>query len=328
MDLAPREPGTGRQAELPLHIVGGVEQYATGLIAVSSSATRFLKVVLEGARDGRVDDQPHVRLVDAHAEGVGGDDHPQFAIDEAPLHVLSGFGRHAGMKVVGGEVFRFQKLRDFLRLPARGAVDDGTARRIRRQIGHENPVNAIRLRAPGRRHHDELQIGAVGTAVEDGEFNAEPVAKVLPDVLHHVRLGRGGQAQHRRRLPGRAFRMSDGAIGRLLHALPDEAPDVAVVRAEVVAPAGQTMGFVQHPGADLALLERSAHGPTAKLLRRNNEDSRSAQAHFVQRRSPLGQGQQAIDRHAGIDVVPLQSRHLVRHERHQGRDHDGQGALS
>ena len=74
VNLPPREPRAGRHAELALHVVLRVEQYAACPLLVPSSAARLLQVVLQGAWDIGVDDQAHVRLVDAHAEGVGGDD--------------------------------------------------------------------------------------------------------------------------------------------------------------------------------------------------------------------------------------------------------------
>ena len=57
------------------------------------------------------------------------------------------------------------------------------------------------------------------------------------DVLPHLRLGRGGQAQHRR-------------IGGLFA---DEARHIAVIRPKVMAPLGQAMRLVEHPSADLPL---------------------------------------------------------------------------
>ena len=41
---------------------------------------------------------------------------------------------------------------------------------------------------------------------------------------------------------------------------PRTAPDESVVRAETVTPLGEAVGLVEHPRADLALIERPAHG--------------------------------------------------------------------
>ena len=61
--------------QAPLHEVGGrVDQHALGLEAVAPRASGLLLVVLERSRRAGVHDEPHVRSVDAHAEGDGGDD--------------------------------------------------------------------------------------------------------------------------------------------------------------------------------------------------------------------------------------------------------------
>jgi hypothetical protein len=67
---------------------------------------------------------------------------------------------------------------------------------------------------------------------------------MVADVAHHLRLGRGGQAQDRR-----------WAVARELL---DEAADIAVVGPEIVAPFADAMRLVQHPKPDLALLQHRA----------------------------------------------------------------------
>ena len=99
MDFLTREPGTGRHAKLALNVVLGVEQHAAGILTVASGAAGLLQVVLQGAGDVGVNDQPHVGFVDAHAEGVGGDDGPDVAPYEALLHVLFGFRRQSGVEM-------------------------------------------------------------------------------------------------------------------------------------------------------------------------------------------------------------------------------------
>ena len=77
------------------------------------------------------------------------------------------------------------------------------------------------LLAPGGRHHHELQVRALGAAVENVQIDAELVPKMTHDVLHHVGLCGCGQTQHRR----------DRLRACLLA---DEASHVAVVGSEVV----------------------------------------------------------------------------------------------
>ena len=100
MDLPPREPRAGRHAELALHVVLRVKQNAPRSLLVPSGAARLLEIVLQRAGDVGVDDQAHVRLVDAHPEGVGGDNGLQVAADETLLDVLLGLRGQPRMVVV------------------------------------------------------------------------------------------------------------------------------------------------------------------------------------------------------------------------------------
>ena len=164
---------------------------------------------------------------------------------------------------------------------------------------------------PARRRHDnEIEIGPSGAAVEDSEGDVQIVPKIGNDFLLHVGFGRGREAQHRR-----------------IHGVfANETGHVAVVGPEIVPPLREAMRFVEHPRADLALLECPAHGSAAELLRRDDEDAGVPEAHPVERGGPLGEGEQPVDRDAGRDPEFLQAGDLVRHEGNQRRDHDGQRA--
>ena len=84
------------------------------------------------------------------------------------------------------------------------------------------------------------------------------------------------------------------------------------------------MRFIHHPGADLALAERSPQGGGTQLFRRYQKDTRVSQPDLLQRMRSLGHGQQAVDRHTGSFDVLLQTGHLVGHQRNQRRDDDRQ----
>ena len=123
-----------RQAELPLHIVRGVEQHAAGPVSVPTGAPGLLQVVLQGAGNVGVNHQAHVRLVDAHAEGVGGDDHSRVAFNELLLHGLLDLRRQAGVEVFRSDLLAAQETGDFLAAAARRAIDDSAAGNLRRQV--------------------------------------------------------------------------------------------------------------------------------------------------------------------------------------------------
>ena len=238
-----------------------------------------------------MDHEAHVRLVDAHAEGVGRRDRAQRPADEALLHVLLALRRHACVEVLGRHVLQLQELRHLLAPPARRAIDDGTAGGILRQArGLQHLMDVGELLAACGRDHLVAEVGAFGAAVEEREFDAELLAEVAEDVVAHVGLrGRGQAQQWWHRLSTRL--------------LADEAAHVAVVGAEVVAPAREAVRLVQHPAADLALVERPAQGAAAELLRRDQEDARAPEAHPVQCLGPLGHGEHPVDGHAALDPM-------------------------
>lgn len=68
-------------------------------------------------------------------------------------------------------------------------------------------------------HHGKFQIGAIGAVVEERELDAQFVAEVARDVLHHVRLGGGGWTdQSRRALDDRRY-LRLRSLGLLRHGL-------------------------------------------------------------------------------------------------------------
>ena len=254
-----------------------------------------------------MDDQPHVGLVDPHAEGVGGGDDFQVSVDEALLHVLLGVRGEAGMEVIGADVLGSQKLRHLFGAMAAGAIDDRAAGLVGRQVGGQQVVDEGKLFAARRRDDLEAQVVARRAAVEDVELDAESFLEVLDDLRHDRGLGGGGQAQDR----------GNCVVSGLVA---DEAADVAVVGPEVLAPFGKAVRLVEHPAADLPLIQGFSQGAVAQLLGRDKHDAGVAQAYLVESIPAFRHGQQAVDGDAGCDAARLQPGHLVRHQRHQGRD--------
>ena len=86
------------------------------------------------------------------------------------------------------------------------------------------------------------------------------------------------------------------------------------------------MSLVQHPSPDLSLIERTAHGGATQLLRRDDENTGVPQTHLIECLGPLRHRQHSIDSHAAVDVLLAKARHLIRHERDQGRNHHRESA--
>ena len=73
--------------------IGGAEiEGAARGIAVAAGAARFLIVAFEALRQVVMNHPTHVRLVDAHSEGDGCDDHLYIVANERLLIVAPGFG--------------------------------------------------------------------------------------------------------------------------------------------------------------------------------------------------------------------------------------------
>lgn len=78
------------------------------------------------------------------------------------------------------------------------------------------------------------------------------------------------------------------------------------------------MGFVEHPGADLALAQGLAQGVAAQLLGHDNEDGDVAQPEPLEHGSALRHGQQPIDRGRAADAARFQAANLIGHQGDQG----------
>ena len=153
----------------------------------------------------------------------------------------------------------------------------------------------------------------MSSAVEDLEVDGQLLSEILDDLGLHVGLCGRREAQ-------------DGRDRLTPCLLADEAPDVPVVGPEVVPPLREAVCLVQHPAADLPLVQGAPEGDVAELLGRRDDDADVSQPHPIQRIGALGHGQQPVDGDAGADASGFESRHLVGHERDQRRNHHGQGA--
>ena len=176
-------------------------------------------------------DGADVRLVDAHAERVRGDDDVRLAAHERVLHAGARLGRHA--RVVGGRV---EHRRDLFRGLARAAVDDGGAVRGHLHARLERGALAGDRALAVEREDVEREVRAVEAGADALGF---PEAEPRDDLLGHLR-GRRGGAGHRRRVAE----------------LPDDRREAQVVRAEVVAPLRHAVRLVHHEQRERASRDR------------------------------------------------------------------------
>ena len=301
---------------LALDVVGDVEQHAAGGGPVASGAPGLLQVILERAGDVGVDDQPHVGLVDAHAEGVGRGDDAQRAGNEGLLGFLLGLRWQLGVVRRGGQPLVAEKARELFGLLARGAVGDGAAADLRRQVLLDQAGHLLELFRHGGLDDVELEVLALRAAVQRAHLDAQLLAEMADDVGDDFRLGGCRQTLDQGQVTARC----------ILRRLADEAGDVAVVRAKVLPPLRQAVRFVENPGADFALRQHLAHAAIAQLFRGDEQDADVAQPHAFEHVGTLGHRQQPVDRRATVDAAFVQALDLILHQRHQRRNDDRQGA--
>jgi hypothetical protein len=89
-----------------------------------------------------VHDGPHIGLVDAHPERVGGHDDLGVALHEAVLRGGALVGRHAGVVADGEQPLAAQTLAHLLHVAARAAIDDRRPVRRVRERGAQQHVLA------------------------------------------------------------------------------------------------------------------------------------------------------------------------------------------
>lgn len=166
--------------------------------------------------------------------------------------------------------------------------------------------DALRLLSLGRRKHLVVEVRTFVATEEALELDPEDFAEVAAQVGDDIGLGGGGEARDRRRLAAEGFA--------------DEARDVEVIGAKVVAPLRQAVGFVEHPGGDLAHADRFDEAAAAELFGRHQHDAGVAEADLVERGAALDRCQQAVDGVRRVDADLHQVVDLILHQRLQRRD--------
>ena len=128
------EAGVLEQAKLHLEVGVVVEQQAARRRLVAPGAAGLLQVVLERAGGVEMDHRAHVGLVTAHAEGIGGGDHPQRAGKKILLHPALVGRHHATVKIAAVEAGLLEEGGDLLHGLLPRAEDDRAAFLLQRLL--------------------------------------------------------------------------------------------------------------------------------------------------------------------------------------------------
>jgi hypothetical protein len=222
-EAAPAQEEVLHRAVAPL-----VEQHAARGQAVAAGTARLLVVGVQAGRHLVMHDEAQVGLVDAHAEGVGGDHHAGAALHEGVLCGMA-LGR-AQLAVVqaDGEALSGQRGVHLLGGAHGGGVDDAGLLATPQHI-----LQGLQLVVGlGQGQH-----GVVQVAAPDAGIDGAAAADVQQPRDFRGGLGRrgGGQCQHRR-LAERAQRR----------------PDLQEGRPKVMAPFDDAVGLVHRHRRDAA----------------------------------------------------------------------------
>ncbi len=105
-------------------VLQAVGEPGVGREAVAAGAASLLIICLDRLRQVEVRDEPHVRLVDAHAERDGGDDDDGALVAEALEHIAAHVGIEAGVIGERGAPLARQPCGRLIDRLARQAIDD------------------------------------------------------------------------------------------------------------------------------------------------------------------------------------------------------------
>ena len=283
-------------ADRALAVVGRDEQQGVGACTVAPGASGLLVVAFERIAHRVVDDEAHVGLVDAHAEGVGRDHHPHAARDPLLLSLRPLGMAQPAVVGRGRDALLPQQIGDLLRRLARAHVDDARARDVVHEA-QQLAVLVVRMADAVR------EVGPREAAAQDvrfGEF------QVVHDVLGDPRGGRGREGQHR-------------DAGQALAQL----GDAQVRGAEVVAPLRDAVGLVDGDERDVHAHDAQTEGLRGEPLGGDVEELHVAVDAVVQRDVDLPRREPRVDGH-GRDAPCAQAVHLVLHQGDERRNDDGQ----
>src|SRR5690606_28958608 len=279
-------------------VATGQHQAVRGL-AVAPGTADFLAVVLHRLGQIEVHHVADVTLVDAHAEGDGGDDALQLADHETTLDGLAHLMGHAGVIGADGHALPLQTLGDLLGGLLLGDIDDARLPAPRRQpLLQALQPGATRYRLDQQVEVGPVEAGGDHVRLGDGEF--------LAHVGDYPGRRRGGQQQH----------LADTELALVVRQL-------QVIRAKVVAPLGDAVRLVDHQQGNRYLGDEVAKALVLQALHRDHQNLQLTTARAVHYLGGLLAALRRVDAGRGY-TMGMQKGQLILHQRQQRRDHQSQ----
>ena len=306
LDAFVRIIGIGGLEHLPQgdHVLQAVDHPGIRRQSVAAGTPGFLVIRLDALGQIQVGDETHIRFVDAHAEGDGGDDDDAFLVEKTRLVPAAHLGAEAGM--VG------QRIQTLAREPGGHLVHA-----LARQAVDDAGVGGM-LRA------DEAQQLLARTPSGRGLVDAVTDVRPVETADKHTSLL---EAEARNDFAPRGF-IGGGRQGNTRNAGETllQYRQLDVFRTEIVPPLGNTVGLIdgeQRQGGTRQQVEGALqHQPLGRDIQ---QIKLSAQQLLLDgtRAGGIEGGIEKRGAHPGL----LEGRHLVLHQGDQRRDHDaGAGA--
>ena len=281
------------------HIGAGIEQRAPGGLSIAACTPGLLIIAFQILGHIIVDDEPHVGLVDAHTEGIGGyhDLHP--VVEEIVLILPPGIRVQLGMVGRSPDAPALQKAGGLIHLPGGAAVDDACVAAL-----FQHKIQQL-LRFLAGQGPPGLKI-EVRTVKAGGHLIGFLQGQLFPDVVPHMGGSRGRECTHHR------------TAGQAVH----KGFDAQVAGAEVLSPLADAMGLVHRHHTDGPFLRKPLEAGHFQPLRCHIDDLVPALPGAVQHQGLLVVGEAVVQkrrRHTGLHQCP----HLILHQADQRRHHDG-----
>ena len=278
----------------------GVEGYADALASIPACASGLLVVSLQALGYVVVEDESHVGLVDAHAEGYGGHDDIDALHEEVVLGLRARGAVEAGMIGRRLDVVGLELGRQFFYRLARETVDDTALARVLLDKEHNLLVDLLGLGS-----HLVVEVGPVeGTLVLDGVLYLQ----IFLDIASHLVGGSSREGYHRR-------------VANLV----DGRSEVAVLGSEVVSPLRDAVGFIDGIERNLERLEKLEVLGLVERLGSHVEQLGLAVAHVIHHLCGLRLGERRVEV-MGQSVVladAIDGVDLVFHQGDEWRHDDG-----
>ena len=292
-DKLQRGEGDVQQLFQPANVRAVPQEDGPGALPVPSGAARLLEIGFRALRQARVGYEAHVRLVDAHAEGIGAHHHADAPPLPGFLALRAHFPAQAGMVGRGTDAILLQESRHLLAAAPVPHVDDAGALDAAADV-QQLPRLVLAVA------HDIREVGPLETAPQQQPF---PEAELVHDVLRHLRRSRGREGDHRH-----------------VHQFAQRA-DFQIIRAEIIAPLRDAVRLVHDDVAEGQDLQVRLEQRRAQALRRDVQELEIPVGSVVERSVHLPPVHAGVDGQ-GADAPGGEVLHLVFHQGDQRRDHE------